>query len=101
MSSDQGTTNRRRLLKSIGVTGLALGAAGVTAASGSGGDATQANAESDETTPDGTWEYKCDQDLPCCSGSGCQQYRRYCVDGDCSGWERSGCCSGDCSPISC
>ena len=100
MSSDEEATSRRRLLKSIGVTGLALGAAGVATASENERGAPQFSSQSDEATPQGEWEYKC-EDFACCSGDGCQQYRRYCADGECSGWERSGCCAGDCGSFSC
>jgi hypothetical protein len=98
MPLNEEDATRRRLLKGIGATGLALSAASVTAAS-DGGDAPEAT--TDESEPAGEWDYTCDQDTPCCSGDGCQQYRRYCANGDCSGWERSGCCPGDCAPISC
>lgn len=100
MSSEHDSTSRRRLLKSIGVTGLALGAAGTAVASEGDVDALPDASTSDEISTDGYWEYKC-EDFACCSGSGCQEYRRYCADGDCSGWERSGCCAGDCGPYSC
>ncbi|UPW01542.1 hypothetical protein M0R88_05415 [Halorussus gelatinilyticus] len=107
MSPDNDSTSKRRMLKSIGATGLALGASGVVAASGADADPTEVPADrseaptqSDGVSPEGGWEYKC-EDFACCSGSDCQEYRRYCADGSCSGWEKSGCCAGDCGSFSC
>lgn len=85
MSSEHTDTTRRKLLKGIGVTGLAFGTMGVAGA-------TEDDApKSDEITTDGSWEYKC-TNYPCSSGDYAQQLKRYCANGDCSGWETDGCC---------
>lgn len=91
MPSRQGNTNRRQILKKIGATGLLLGATGVAAAS----DGDSPSPESSEVTPEGYWEYDC-TNLTCSSG-GCVEMRRYCANGDCSGWETTGdCCCCNC-----
>jgi hypothetical protein len=94
MALNQTDTTRRRLLKGIGATGLALGATGAATASGGDDGATQNSAESedDADTKDG-WEYRCLDGVSCNSGPGCQKEKRYCANGDCSGWEFDGCCS--------
>jgi hypothetical protein len=94
MSFERNDTTRRRLLKSIGATGIALGAAGAASASGTDDDA--AATSDDEISPSGYWEYRCTS-YPCDSdGYPCQQEKRYCNDGSCSGWEKDGCCDGTC-----
>lgn len=82
-------TTRRRLLRSIGVTGLAIGTVGVASAEGSEVKETDASPEDGEVSPDG-WEYKCG-DIRC-TGGGLVEFRRYCASGDCSGWESTGNC---------
>jgi len=82
----QSDTTRRRLLKGIGATGLALSAASVAAAK----DSDSAESEGD-VSPDGYWEYRC-TDMGCSGSHGCQEQKRYCNNGSCSGWEASGCC---------
>lgn len=86
MLSEQSDTTRRRLLKGIGATGLALSTGGVAAAKS--GDAPESD---EEVSPEGEWEYRC-TDTGCYNQPGCIQQKRYCNNGSCSGWENDGCC---------
>lgn len=86
MSSKNGDTTRRRLLKSIGVTGLALGTVGVASAEDGEVKEIEASPKDDDgATTEGYWEYKCTQIV--CPSGGRARYRRYCSSGQCSGWE--------------
>lgn len=89
MTPDKSDTTRRRLMKGIGATGLALSTAGVAAATE--GD----SAESDDAEPEDGWEYRCTS-TGCPDGHGCIQQKRYCSNNQCSGWETDGCCG--CAP---
>lgn len=93
MTDKQTDSTRRRLLKGIGATGFALGAMGTAAASDGDAGTSEDAGTDDAGTTDHGWHYRCLDGVSCNSGPGCQKERRYCVNGDCSGWEFDGCCS--------